>query len=175
MPFIAGQYSAIYQPPGGSPLNIGQTAVGLTIEHVAAMRHVTGDAYAETVQDSIFRGMNMFAQYTLIEYNAAGSAAVMWPFGPTYMNQGIVGRLGLGPIAGVPAMNGNLNMTAVAGTPAALQASPAAMTFGGGGASGGGVLLADGFPVGLLFAPDLREIPIRQRIYPVGGIFGAMT
>src|SRR5262245_21788625 len=135
MGFIAGQYTCTYNAQ-----SIGQTATGLTIEHVDALRHVLGDKIAETVQDSIFRGMNMFGQYTLIEYNAAGAASVMWPYGTAYLTQGVVGRLAFN--SGGTALAQSLILTAVAGTPAAT--APATLTFPRS-------ILADGFPVGLLF------------------------
>jgi hypothetical protein len=38
-------------------------------------------------------------------------------------------------------------------------------------------MLAEGFPVELLMAPDLKEVPIRMRVYPDDstGVFGTQT
>ncbi len=160
MGFLAGQYTGTYTAPAGSALSIGQTAAGLTIEHQVFAKPVTGDTFADTPQDGIFRGMAMFASYTLIEHNAAGAAGLLWPYGSSYLTQGVVGRL-------LSAMAGSLVMTAVAGTPAA--SAPASQTHPK-------AILAEGFPVGILYAPDLRVVPMRQRLFcNNSGVFGTQT
>lgn len=155
MAFIAGQYTVTY---GGS--TVGQIANGITIEHTVLKRLITGDNHAEAPQDAVYRGEHVFAQFTLLEYNATSAKAAFWPYGATYLTGGIRGRLD-------SAIYAALVLTALAGTPAA--ATPASATLSKS-------ILAEGYPVGILFAPDLREVPIRQRVYPNDSyVYGTLT
>lgn len=157
MSFIAGQYTATY-----NSLPLGQTADGYRLSHQFFKRLITGDAWGEAPQDGVYRGASVEIGYTLIEYNAAGARAAFWPYANAFLDMGIVGRLDVGSNIAK-----GLVLTAVAGTPAAT--APASLSFTN-------AILKEGFPVELLFAPDLRDVPIRQRIYPnQSGVFGAAT
>lgn len=156
MSFIAGKYAVTL-----AASSVGQTADGITLSHSVSKRLITGDNFADTVQDAIFRGMNMFTAYRLMEYNATAARATFWPYGSSYLNMSVV----IGTLDSANA--GQLVLTALAGTPAA--AAPATVTLPL-------CILAEDFDVELLFAPDLREVPIRQRIYPnSSGVFGSLT
>lgn len=155
MAFICGRYTATL---GASAL--GQTADGYRVSHTLFKRGITGDALARTVQDRIVQGAAMSISARLIEYNAAGVQNAFWPLSATIYDMGVIGRLD-------SAIADSLVLTVVAGTPAALV--PATATF---------LLttLAEDFPVELLFAPDLREVPIRFDILPnSSGVFGTQT
>lgn len=156
MSFIAGKYSVTY---GGS--TVGQIADGITLSHTVFKRIITGDNWADAPQDAIFRGMELFADFTLMEYNAAAARAAFWPYGSAYLTMDtVIGTLD-------SANDAQLILTALTGTPAA--STPASVTMAS-------AILAEGFPVEVLFAPDLREIPIRQRIYHnSSGVFGTLT
>jgi hypothetical protein len=144
--FVAGGYAATW-----NSLAVGQCADGFRLSHSFFKRLVTGDAMAEAPQDAVYRGAEMFLQMVLIEFNAAAIYSIMWPYG-SYLDPGTVGRMDV-----KSALAKTLTMTAIAGTPAA--SSPASLTLEL-------TILAEGFPVELLFAPNLREIPIRLRAYP---------
>jgi hypothetical protein len=153
--FICGRYTATLAANA-----LGQTADGFRVSHQLFKRLITGDAMAQTPQDSIIQGAEMFVGARLIEYNAAGAQNAFWPLASTIYDMGVIGRLDT-------AIADSLVLTAVANTPAA--ATPATATF---------LLttLAEGFPVELLFAPDLREVPLRLRVYPSSqGVFGTQT
>lgn len=156
MSFIAGRYSATL-----AASTVGQTKDGINIEHQVFKQLITGDNFAETPQDAVFRGMAVFCQFTLLEYNATAARAAFWPYGTAWLTMDtVIGTLDTANAA-------QLILTALAGTPAA--AAPATITLPD-------AILAEGFPVGLLMAPALREIPIRQRIYPnTSGVFGTLT
>ncbi len=156
MAFIAGAYTVTL---GGS--SVGQLAQGVTIEHSFSRHLITGDNFADSAQDGIFRGGNVFAAYNLLEYNAAGALSAFWPFGSAFLTMDtVIGTLD-------SANDAQIVMTAVAGTPAA--STPASVTMPS-------AILAEGYSVGLLFAPELRVVPIRQRIYPNGsGVYGTLT
>lgn len=157
MSFIAGRYTATY---GGDAL--GQTEDGIRLIHSVFKRLITGDAGGQTPQDAIYQGMEAFIQYTLIEWNAEGAALALWPYGSGYLNaSAAIGSLDSSHV-------NQLVMTAVAGTPANTT-GPATITLPN-------TILAEGFPVEILFAPDLRTVPIRQRIYPNSSfVFGTLT
>lgn len=155
MSFICGRYTATL-----GAQSLGQTADGYRVSHSLFKRLITGDALAQTPQDAIVQGAEMFVAARLIEYNAAGALNAFWPLAATIYDMGVIGRLD-------SAVADSLVLTAVASTPAA--AAPATATF---------LLttLAEGFPVELLFAPDLREVPLRMRVYPnSSGVFGTQT
>lgn len=156
--FVAGGYTATW-----NSLALGQTAQGYRLSHSFFKRLITGDSMAEAPQDAVFRGAEMFISMNLIEYLAAGIATIMWPYG-AYLTMGTVGRLDV-----QQSLAKQLVLTAVAGTPAAGALAPASLTLSK-------TILAEGFPVELLMAPDLKEVPIRQRIYPSSvGVFGTQT
>ncbi len=160
MAFIAGQYTATLVV--STPVTLGQMTNGITLEHQAFGQDIIGDNQGDTPQDSVFRGMSVHGNYVLMEYDAAAAAGAMWPYGTAYLTMGVVGRMDV-----ASSMVAQLVMTAIAGTPAA--AAPASVTFPL-------AILAKGFPVGLLFAPAHRVIPIRQRFYPnSSGVFGTLT
>lgn len=156
MSFIAGKYSLTL---GGS--TVGQTADGIRLSHSFFKRIITGDNFADTPQDAIFRGAELFAAYRLLEYNATSAREAFFPYGSDYLTMDTV----IGTLDSANASQ--LVLTALAGTPAA--STPATVTLPL-------AILAEGFETELLFAPDLREIPIRQRVYPnSSGVFGTLT
>ena len=155
MSFICGRFTATLNAQA-----LGQTADGFRITHQLFKRPITGDALARTVQDRIIQGAELFVGCRLIEYNAAGVLNAFWPLAATIYDMGVIGRLDSG-------IADSLVLTALAGTPAATV--PATATF---------LLttLAEDFPVELLFAPDLREVPLRLAVLPnSSGVFGTQT
>jgi hypothetical protein len=156
MSFIAGQYFASYNGQ-----SLGQAADGLRLSWQTFGQLVRGDNFAQAPQDEVYQGMEMDLAARLIEYNAAGVAAAMWPAG-SFLSMGVVGRLAVGS-----ALAKQIVLTALAGTPAA--ATPASLTFPT-------AKLKENFPVEVLFAPALREVPLRWRIFPnSSGVFGTQT
>lgn len=154
--FIAGPYTATYKS-----MALGQTADGYRISHSFFKRLILGDSYAQTPQDEVYQGAEQFCQFRLIQYDAAGVKTVMWPYA-AYLSVGQVGRVSV-----QQSIAGALVLTAVSGPPA--QSVPATITLTNS-------ILAEGFPVELLFAPDLREVPIRLRNFPTqAGVFGTET
>lgn len=154
MSFIAGPYTATYKGQ-----SLGQAADGYRVSHQFFKRMILGDSFAQAPQDEVYQGVEMFITFRLIEYDAAGVASAMWPYG-AFLTMGQVGR-----VSKQQSLTGALVLTAVAGTPAA--SAPASVTLTN-------AIIAEGFPVELLFAPDLREIPIRQRAFPnAAGVFGS--
>jgi hypothetical protein len=157
MSFIAGRYTATF-----NLLSLGQMAEGFRLSHQFFKRLITGDAGGDAPQDGVYRGAEMMLSATALEYNAAGIATAMWPYG-SFLTMGTPGRLDVGSD-----IIESIVLTAIAGTPAATV--PATLTLPQ-------CVLAEGFPVDLLFAPDLREVPLRFRVYPNATtyVFGSTT
>lgn len=157
MTFIAGRFSATW-----NNLAVGQTAEGFTLSHEFFKRLITGDNYGDSPQDAVYRGARMGIETRLLEYNAAAAQTLFWPYNSTIFDMGTVGRLDV-----ASSIAKQLVLTAVAGTTAATV--PATQTHPT-------TILQEGFPVELLYASNLREVPIRQRIYPnSSGVFGTQT
>lgn len=157
MSFLAGRYSVTL---GAS--SVGQTGLdSLIIEHQVFKQLIVGDNFAETPQDAVFRGMAEFIQMTLLEYNATAARAAFWPYGSIYGTMDVV----IGTLDQTNAAQ--IVMTALTGTPAV--ATPATITAPK-------CILAEGYPVSILFAPKLREVPVRMRMYPnSSGVFHTQT
>lgn len=157
MSFIAGKYAITL---GAS--SVGQTGLdSVKVEHQVFKQLIVGDNFAETPQDAVFRGMAEFLEFIMIEYNATAARAAFWPYGSAYGTMDtVIGTLDQSNAA-------QIIMTALTGTPAA--AAPTTLTAPK-------CILAEGYPVSLLFAPRLREIPVRMRIYPnTSGVFHTLT
>ena len=163
--FVAGGYTATY---GGAAL--GQTAQGYTISHEFFKRLITGDAGGDSPLNAIYRGRAQFVEYELFEALVAGIAALIEPYATvpgTPLTMGAIGQMDVSTATCGGAAD-VLVLTALPGTCAA-DAGPATITFTYS-------ILAEGYPVRALLGPDLRSIPIRQRIYPDStGVFGTET
>lgn len=156
MSFIAGGYTATWNTAA-----LGQAAAGYRLSHEVFRRLVRGDTYAESPQDGIYRGAEVSLAFTMIEYDAAGLQAIKWPYSASKWTLGTVGRTDVGG-----SLAKSLVLTAIAGTPAATVPATLTLTLS---------ILHENFPVEVLFAPDLREIPLRMRVYPSSGVFGVET
>lgn len=156
MSFLAGGYTSSWNANA-----MGQAEDGYTTSHQIFYEHIRGDSYGETVQDSVVRGYDMDISWTGIEFNAAGMQGAFWPTSATIYTIGTVGRMAV-----ASSLAKVLVLTAVAGTPAAT--TPATLTFTYS-------KLKEGFPVELLYAPRLRKVPLRMRIWPNSGVYGTIT
>ena len=154
MSFIAGRYVITY----------GAVAIGQVrdpnLEHFVNKQLIVGDNFGTSPQDAVLQGMEAFVDFTLMEFDSPGALDLFWPYDNVMGLPGVVGRLDVqNTIARA------LVMAPLAGTPAAdVTAGPdnsALTTFNAAYA-----VLAEGFPVRMLKAPALREIPIRLRLYP---------
>lgn len=153
--YIAGKYDGTYDGT-----TIGELAEGWRLSHSRFSRIITGHSGAKTPQDGIHQGGEMFLSMTCIEAYLTKVKLAFWPLSSTLFDLGVIGRLD-------SAMAKQVIMTALAATPAA--ASPATITFPL-------TILAEGYPVEMLFGPDLREVPLRLRLYPnSSNVFGSVT
>lgn len=167
--FIAGAYTATYNAKA-----LGQAAEGWRFLEQVFKRLITGDAGGDTPQDAVYRGREMFLSARLIEADKAGILDLLFPYSGTVGTAGELGVVGLldvrGAGTGSPTSRcKSLVLTAVDGTSAKADmqdtyTAPLA-------------ILAEGFPVEILLAPDLKEVPVRLRVYPTmsTGVFYTET
>ncbi len=167
--FIAGRYTSAY-----NALALGQVADGYRLSHQFFKRLITGDAGAQTPQNAVYQGREQFLAFRLIEAKKAGVAPLVEPYANTPgtpLTLGLIGQLdvGYGESGGtVPGASKAMVLTAVTGT-AAHIAGEASFTVNHS-------VLSEGFPVEVLLAPDLREVPVRMRCYPnASGVFGTVA
>jgi len=145
MGVIAGPYTSTH---GGSAF--GFIEDGFDLEFSADSKDlITGDNKGGSVQDGVYRGGQCFIGFTMMEYDLAEVRAMLWPYG-------VLGELGQ-----VGRLDSNLAsalvLTNTAGTPAFGQPTSFTANL---------AILAENFPVRLLFASRARRMPIRLRLLP---------
>lgn len=162
-PFTSGRYDGQL---GGSAL--GQTGDGVRNTHEVSKQLIIGDNFGDAVQDAVYRGMNLFTEFTLLEFESAKAEAAFWPYGNMY-KMGVIGRLDVATDSSQATIVAQLVFTALANTPAALDAAPLSFTLPL-------AILREGFPVQILYGPVAREVPVAMRIYPdAAGSFGSVA
>ena len=148
--FVAGAYTGTY-----NGVATGMTRQGHELEFTLKQETINeSDLYGLTTIDAVLRGGDCFYQAEFREYKAGSLACFTTPF------TGSVGSIfsaakPIGRLASSEALA--LVLTSVANTPAA--ATPATLTASQ-------ALLAEGYPVKLLYDSRLRPVPIRMQLYP---------
>lgn len=143
--FTSGRYTATW-----NALACGQVKDGFRISHQFMKRLIQGDRWGDTAQDAIIRGMEVTVEFTVIEFGAAAVQTLINPYSAGYVFGGI-GKLDVAGAFAKP-----LVLTAMETNPGPL---PATITLYQ-------TILHENFPVTLLQAADLREVPLRLRAYP---------
>jgi hypothetical protein len=167
---ISGAYTCTYNAKA-----LGYTADGWRLSHSFFKRLVTGDVGGDTPLNAIYRGREQFLVGRLIEAMATGVQDACEPYataaGTNPHTLADIGSIDVGYTSGgtpVPGACKSIVLTAVSDTPAYILAQ-ATFTFSNS-------ILAEGHPVDILMAPDLRDVPVRFRIYPSStGVFGTET
>jgi len=167
--FIAGGYTVTYNAKA-----LGQMADGFRFSYEVFKRIITGHLGGDTPQDAVYRGQQRTSQFRLIEANSAGINDLLYQFSATIGSEWELGTIGLmdvrGNGGGSPTVRAKqLVLTAITGTSAANDAA-ATMTIPYSA-------LHPNFPVEVLLAPDLKEVPIRLIHYPnmSTGLYGSST
>ena len=156
MTFIAGRYTSTW-----NALSAGQVADGYRLSPQLLMRNITGDGGGQTVQDAVYQGAGVEIGFTIIEYDAAAVQTLIWPVSATLFDMGVIGKLA---VAGSLAKQ--LVLTRVSSS---TTASPATLTLPL-------TMLKENYPVNLLMASDLKEVPLLLRVFPnSSGVFGTQT
>lgn len=158
MTFIAGGYTATYNAKA-----LGQTADGHRLTYETFKRVITGHYGGQTPQDAVYQGQRRGSSFRLLEANAAGIADLLYPYSSTIGDQWDLGVIGLLDVRGQGGVSPtvrakSLVLTAIAGT-SAYNDSAQSITIPLS-------ILAASFPVEILLAPDLKEVPIRMEHYP---------
>ena len=144
MAYISGPATCTYKS-----VDVGEIRDGFRLIQTQAGVPVTGDDYADSVQELIYRGGNCFMVFTLNEFST--TLNVLTNYGAC----GLIGQVGRQAIQS--SLAGALVLTAVAGTPAA--STPATLTATN-------AIMAEDFDIELLFDSRLREVPVRMRLLP---------
>lgn len=156
MAFIAGASTATW-----NSLALGQSEDGYTTSHQSFMELIRGDSYAETPQDGVYRGTEFDISWRAVEYNAAGIQTAFWPWSATIYTAGVPGRLAV-----ASALAKALVLTSISGTTAATVPATTTFTY---------AIIKENFPVDITYAPRLRYVPLRMRIYPNSGVYATQT
>jgi hypothetical protein len=154
--FVAGRYSATYQPPGEPAYSIGIMEEGYQIQYRALASLVNKtDAYGLTPIESFHQGFELYIAGTAREW-ITGVHRMLNPMNG--WNGGSGGVFSLGTIGtAYTDRAGTLVLTATAGTPAASSPSTLTAAYAS---------LAENFDVSMLFGPAERLMPWRLRIWP---------
>lgn len=165
--FIVGNYTATWNALACGEL----TNQGFQLSHRFFKRPITGDSRGQTVQNRIYQGRETFIRMTMIEFIAAAVASLIEPYATvvgTRHTLGVVGTLDVG-YTGVTGKSKSLILTVVSGTPASDKAAPTSMTFP--------LSIISDQAIQLLYANDLREVPVQMDLYPdvTTGVFGTET
>lgn len=156
--FIAGRYSATWDPPGATgATDLGIMREGYTVMWSLSVEPINNtDAYGDMWIDDISRGItDCFIECEGIEWKtgpllAATPLEALSPTGSDYLAPGVIGRLG-SDLAGATIL------TATTATPAASTPATLTATYS---------KLAENFPVRLLANSKLRTVPLKLRVYP---------
>lgn len=143
---IAGAYTAAWNSNG-----VGKTDSGIRLmvrNHQAPIR---SDYYGDSLLDLIYRGQDVSVSVISQEYVTAMTGGG-WPWSATVGAVGTVGVLACGS-----SIAKSLVLTAVAGTSAA--ATPATLT-------GQMAILQEGHTLELLYANQLRQVPLAWNLLP---------
>lgn len=154
--FVAGRYSATYDPPGGTAAaDVGLMEDGYDISaRIAKEKIGETDAYGGSVIDAIYRGIaEVFIDALALEWkagllNAIMPYATLAPSGATYFGPGVIARLD-------SAVAGILIMTATSSTPAAAAPASLTATY---------TIIDESIRWGL--KSKLRKMPFRWQVYP---------
>lgn len=148
MAYSSGEYTATYNAKA-----LGNTQDGWRMEVQGARKAVTVDKFGDAEVDGVYRGVNVFFECVLKEWDAAGMTDLWWPYSATVGALGVVGRLEV-----YSQLIKTLVLTALAGTPAATV-GPLSIT------TTHAVLEAE-FARTINLNNEDRAIPIRIRSYP---------
>ena len=143
---ISGSYSVAWNSTA-----MGKDESGVRLISRNHQAPVRSDYYGDSLLDLIYRGQDVSAMFTSLEYSNSPLGAG-WPWAATWGQMGVVGRLACGSSIAQP-----LVLTAVTGTPAA--ASPATIT-------GSKAIVAEGHSLELLFANQVRTVPLAWNLLP---------
>jgi hypothetical protein len=156
MTFIAGGYTATYDA-----VTIGQIEAGVTMTWLKNKQVITGDNAARSAQDGVYQGIELFVDFVLMEHDLLKAMLAYAPYGAgVWGTQGVVGRVDSQVVS-------QLILTAVAGTTAASSPASVTMPF---------AIVAEDFPVRVKIGPQLRNVPMRMRVYPsAAGVYFTTT
>ena len=146
---IAGAYYMTY---GGN--YVGTTEDGFEIEHNYFSEPIRGDNMGDSIQNEIYRGVDVTVNTTLLEWTYAegadGNAGnIYWPAHATDGRVGVMGDV----------HTDQGGQTILNRMSANVSATPMTITFAL-------TRLAANFPVRIQHANRLKRVPLRLQVYP---------
>jgi hypothetical protein len=160
---ISGPYTATYNAKA-----VGMTRDGFRLSHEHFKRMITADQFGDTPLNSIYRGRAQFVEFEIVEAAAAAIAEMIEPYTSVTLALGAIGQSDM-TIGSCTGASKALVLTRI-GT--GCNTTPASLTLNN-------VILAENYPVNILYGSDLRQIPVRLRSYPAlvstAMIFGTIT
>jgi hypothetical protein len=156
---VSGRYSALFAARGGALQDLGiMDDPGYRLSITPSLELVTNtDAYADSVIDAIFRGINCVLDFTCLEWKAGPlralnqfSAQAFNPVGNNQFQIGIHAQLATNS-------QGAIIFSSTTGTPS--EFAPATITFPQ-------VCFHEGFDFGWMLNSRLRKLPMRFRNFP---------
>lgn len=160
MAFIAGGYTAtLVTNAAGNTVNLGlgQIDKGITLRSVIHAEDITGDTYANTIQDGVYLGRNATVSFTLKEANRTAVQWLIEPYVAAANRISMEADFGRIEIPGYLLSNffSYVRLNKVTGpnsTPNIFHFEKCALTRD--------------FPVEMLLAPNLKQYPIQLTLYP---------
>ena len=143
---ISGAYAVAW-----NSLSMGKDESGLRLISRNHQSPVRSDYYGDSLLDLIYRGQDVSAMFTSMEYGNDPLSAG-WPWVNLWGKMGTVGLLACGSGKAKA-----LVATAAASTPA--SSSPASIT-------GGNAIVAEGHSLELLVAHQMRTVPLAWNLLP---------
>lgn len=157
--FVAGRYNGLFMARGGALQDLGvMDDPGYRLSLTPNLENISNtDAFADSVIDTVFRGLNGVLDFTCLEWKGGPLRALnqfsATPFLPTGNNQfgiGVLGQIGSNSQSAII-------LSSTTGTPAEI--APATITFPQ-------VSFHEGFDFGWMFNTRLRKLPMRFRMLP---------
>lgn len=158
--FIAGAYTALLKTgPGTGTLNysLGQIERGITFRPVIHAEDITGDTYANTIQDGVYLGRNATVSFVLLEADRTAVQYLIEPF-VKFDNRGDLNQ-DFGRIETPGYLMSNffsyIQFTKVTGpnaTPTEIHCEKCC--------------LSRDYPVDTLYGNNLKKLPIQLTLYP---------
>ncbi len=162
MSMIAGPYTGTYNAKA-----LGLTREGYRLSHEFFKRMITADEAGDAPVNAVYRGRSQFIDFELLQAGAAAVAELIEPYAASAgvpFTMGVVGSLDVA-LGECPGAAKQIVLTRIN----SCMTSPVSATFPLS-------VIAEGYPINLLYGSDLRQIPIRLRAYPnSSGVFGTVT
>lgn len=148
--FKAGAYRGLW-----NALALGQAEDGITLEWSSMFQPIVGDNMAQTVQDLVYAGVEVFVSGVFVEAAALGQMVAAQP--PAWPGDGTLGTVGTVGVLANATLAQPLVLTKISGSAAMWSTITAPKA-----------ILATRAPVSQLLGNHVHRIPLRFQLLPDG-------